>query len=84
MAAMSEHREHAAVLGDTGGEDWVGEWQTLERAQRRDRLRTTPGERLQWLEEALELAHVAGALEHDRRRRGAEAEQLARELGLSE
>ena len=38
-------------------------WQGVVDAQVRARLRATPMQRLQWLEEALTMAHKSGALE---------------------
>lgn len=46
----------------TESEDWSATWEA-ERARRlRGTLSATPAERLEWLEEALEIAHRAGAL----------------------
>jgi hypothetical protein len=41
-------------------ERWDREW--LRREQRRDQLRATPQQRLEWLEQAIEFATTAGAL----------------------
>ena len=38
-------------------------WESVVDAQVRARLRATPMQRLQWLEEALAMAHKSGALE---------------------
>jgi len=42
--------------------DWPVTWSEVEDAQLRDWLRTTPAQRLKWLEEMLEFARTAGAL----------------------
>lgn len=42
--------------------DWPVTWSEVEDAQLRDWLRTTPAQRLAWLEEMLEFARTAGAL----------------------
>ena len=42
--------------------DWQADWEDNERAELRSWLSATPVQRLAWLEEALELAHQAGAL----------------------
>jgi len=44
------------------GEDWVGGWEADERRQRQAWLRTTPLQRLEWLEAAIAFAHEAGVL----------------------
>ena len=41
---------------------WPVAWSEVEDAQLRDWLRTTPAQRLAWLEEMLEFARMAGAL----------------------
>jgi hypothetical protein len=43
--------------------DWQAGWKDNERAQLRTWLKATPAQRLAWLEEAIELAHRAGALD---------------------
>lgn len=50
---------------------WSAGWVAQQRAQRRAWAATTPDERLRWLEEALELALVSGALQRERARRAA-------------
>jgi hypothetical protein len=52
---------------DTRAERVAADFDGHRRAQILRRLRTTPAERLRWLEEAIEFAHRAGALP---RRRG--------------
>ena len=42
--------------------DWPVTWSEVEDAQLRDWLRTTPAQRLAWLEEMLEFARMAGTL----------------------
>lgn len=42
--------------------EWPVTWSEVEDAQLRDWLRTTPAQRLKWLEEMLEFARTAGAL----------------------
>ena len=41
---------------------WVGTWAEVEQAQLETMLRATPAQRLEWLEEAMRLAHASGAL----------------------
>ncbi|MGC5583789.1 hypothetical protein ACQE98_11680 [Ornithinimicrobium sp. W1679] len=48
----------------------------------RARSRSSPAERLAWLEETLLLAEASGALGLDRARRQASADTWAREAGL--
>ena len=55
----------------TAGEAWTGSWQTDATAKRRAWAATTPAERLAWLEDALDFALAVGALQQERRRRGA-------------
>ncbi len=43
-------------------QDWVGGWEADERRQREAWLRTTPLQRLEWLEAAIAFAHEVGAL----------------------
>lgn len=66
----------------TAGEDSEyepvdGGWEAAAGAQRRAWLRTTPEQRLAWLEDALAFAHTVGALDADRRRRAAAARRWA-------
>ena len=49
--------------------EWDASWEGAERAQLETMLAATPAERLAWLEEAMRLAHVSGALEAARRER---------------
>ena len=42
--------------------DWPVTWAEVEDAQLRDWLRSTPAQRLAWLEEMLEFVRTAGAL----------------------
>ncbi len=42
---------------------WQAGWKDNERAQLRSWLEATPAQRLAWLEEAIELAYQAGALQ---------------------
>jgi len=56
-------------------ETWPVSWATARAAQLRAMSKTTPLQRLEWLEQALRLAHATGALSRaelpdDRRRRG--------------
>lgn len=51
------------------GVDWPADWDAVSEAQRRAWQRTSPGERLRWLEDALDFAQAAGALARDRRLR---------------
>lgn len=56
--------------------DWgPASWASVTAAQRRAWLRTSPDERLAWLEDALTFAAEAGALDRDRRRRAEAARQ---------
>ena len=41
----------------------VGNWRDAERLRREAFLQRTPAQRLRWLQEALEIAYSAGALE---------------------
>ncbi len=55
--------------------DWPVSWQTARRDQARSMAKSTPAQRLDWLEQALRLAQASGALSraetaHERRRRG--------------
>lgn len=43
-------------------EEWDATWEGSERLHLQATLRTTPAQRLAWLEEAIELAFRAGAL----------------------
>ena len=56
-------------------EGWPVSWEASRRAQIRAMARSTPAERLDWLEQSLRLAQASGALaradtEERRRRRG--------------
>ncbi len=62
-------------------EQWDGGWDADRRTKRAAWSAMTPAERLAWLEEALDLAHRAGALAEDRRRRQQAADHLAQQLG---
>lgn len=44
-------------------DDWTATREDERRRQLKEALRTTAAERLDWLEEALEIAYGAGALE---------------------
>ena len=50
------------------GDGWKATWEESRRQLLRSTLTATPAQRLAWLEEALELAHRAGALERNRLR----------------
>lgn len=60
----------------TGPEQlWPVSWESSRQAQIREMAKTTPSQRLQWLEQALQLASASGALiraatAEKRRRRG--------------
>ncbi len=60
----------------TSTEDtWPVSWEASRKAQLREMARSTPAQRLRWLEQALRLASESGALaraetEEKRRRRG--------------
>jgi hypothetical protein len=56
---------------------WAGTWEGARQAQQQAWARTTPDERLRWLEEALVFASDAGALAGDRRRRAETARRWA-------
>ena len=43
-------------------ENWQYDWDDHERAQLQGWLEATHAQRLAWLEEAIKLAHVSGAL----------------------
>lgn len=43
----------------TTHEEWRGDWQTAEDEALRAGLLASPEQRLEWLEEALKLAHAA-------------------------
>lgn len=49
-------------MSDPLDEDWDGGWEAHRRAQVRDWLALTPGQRLAWLEEAIDFALEVGAL----------------------
>lgn len=53
--------------------DWDGGWAADRARKRRAWLALTPAQRLAWLEDMLDLAHEAGALDGDRARRAAAA-----------
>lgn len=59
-------------------EDWDGGWEAHERRQRQAWLRTTPAQRMAWLESAIEFARRAGAL------RPAKGERVADQDGPRE
>jgi hypothetical protein len=73
---MNERQDRSEV-------EWPVSWRAAREVQRRDMARATPVQRLQWLEEALRVAYVSGALSraetpHDRRRRGVPPEKSIR------
>ena len=43
-------------------DEWDASWAGTKRAQLKAALAATPDQRLAWLEEAMRLAHAAGAL----------------------
>jgi len=51
----SDHRANSA-------RDWSADWATQEEATLRATLAATPAQRLEWLEEAIEIAWASGAL----------------------
>lgn len=53
--------------------DWDGGWGADRSRKRRAWLALTPAERLEWLEDVLDLAAETGALAADRARRAEEA-----------
>jgi truncated hemoglobin YjbI len=58
------------AVGDAvGGPDWDGGWAADRARKRRAWLTLTPGQRLAWLEDMLDLAAEVGALDADRARR---------------
>jgi hypothetical protein len=61
---------------------WVGGWEGLAAAQREAWRGVTADDRLRWLEDALDFAAAAGALDRDRRRRARRAAILAAALSL--
>ena len=63
-----------------GGDPWAA----AEREQRRAWARTSPAERLRWLDEALRFAALSGALARDRARRATRARAMASAMGLTE
>ena len=64
-----------------GNEQWDGGWSADRRTKRQAWAAMTAAQRLAWLEEALDLAHHAGALTEDRRRRQQAADDMAEQLG---
>jgi hypothetical protein len=62
----------------------LGTFEGVARAQRRRWRDMTVEARVQWLEDTLTLAAEHGLLDRDRRRRAAEAAELARAMGLVE
>lgn len=59
-------------------------WAWAAREQQRAWARTSPADRLRWLDEALRFALLSGALGRDRARRAAQARAMARKMGLAE
>lgn len=59
-------------------------WASAAREQRKAWARTSPADRLRWLDEALRFAMLSGALDRDRARRAAQARAMARRMGLAE
>ncbi|MFP4615916.1 MAG: hypothetical protein ACLFRB_08560 [Thiohalorhabdus sp.] len=61
---MTRNREpqRGSHTGGPGPASWGG-WADAERLRREAFLLRTPAQRLQWLQDALELAYAAGALE---------------------
>ena len=49
--------------GNRRSQRWDVTWTDVERAQLESMLRATPRQRLEWLENAIRLAHASGALE---------------------
>lgn len=57
--------------------DWsAATWEGLELAQARRVAAATPQQRMDWLEQALRLAHGSGALQRARRERQRECDEL--------
>lgn len=54
----------------------VATWEGLELAQARRVAAATPQQRMDWLEQALRLAHASGALQRARRERQRAADEL--------
>lgn len=54
-----------------------GSWEAAARVQREAWARTTPEERLRWLDEALRFAAATGALARDREQRAEHARRFA-------
>ncbi|MEM7587075.1 MAG: hypothetical protein AAF560_27045 [Acidobacteriota bacterium] len=52
----------ASSHGKREAQDWDATWEGNERSQLEASLAATPSQRLEWLEEALELAYASGAL----------------------
>lgn len=48
--------------GHEAADAWDGGYEAHERRQREAWLRSTPAQRLEWLEQAIAFAHRAGAL----------------------
>ena len=48
--------------GNRRSQRWDVTWTEVERAQLESMLRATPRQRLEWLENAMRLAHASGAL----------------------
>ena len=48
--------------GNRQSQRWAVTWTDVERAQLESMLRATPRQRLEWLENAMRLAHASGAL----------------------
>lgn len=51
----------------TSAGDWSAGWESQEIATRQASLAATPAQRLEWLEEAIEIAWATGALPHEER-----------------
>ncbi len=47
-------------------DDWAWDWDAQERRKYTIGLDATPAQRLEWLEEMIELAHASGALPRPR------------------
>jgi|GEM_PF-4134149 len=48
--------------GASSSTDWSADWESQEEATLRASLVATPAQRLEWLEEAIEIAWASGAL----------------------
>lgn len=61
---MTERDREAGASGrqPTGVEEWPAGWESQQAATQQACLAATPAERLEWLEEVIEIAWASGAL----------------------